>query len=390
MGTVFLSLLYLVAAFGGFVSPYDPNAFSDYPFTPPQRVRFVDAAGQVHLRPFVYLLDQSLNMRTLAREYAENRAEKRFVRFLTRGYEYKLFGMLPTDIHLFAVDAPGTLHLFGTDNLGRDLFSRNVYGAAISLTIGLVGVMLSFVLGCLLGGVSGYFGGTSDTIIQRIIEFLLSILQIPLWMALSAALPTHWSPMQDLLRHHHRAVHRRLDRPGAHRARAGARPQGRRLCACGQDLRRRRRAGHLQTPAAVGDKLPDRAPHAGDPGHDPGRDGLSFLGLGMQPPAISWGTLLKDGQDIRSLALYPWLLIPGLFVIVVVLAFNFLGDGLRDAADPYRAMADTDTTRSPTAAGAIAVGAIAVGAIAAGTPFQFGEHTFEFGRDVVELEGSSP
>ena len=196
VGMIVLALLYLAAAFGAFVSPYDPGAFSDHPFTPPQRVRFVDADGRLHLRPFVYLLDQSLNMRTLAREYAENRAEKRFVRFFTRGYEYKLFGLLPTDIHLFGVDAPGTLHLFGTDNLGRDLFSRNVYGAGISLTIGLVGVMLSFVLGCLLGGVSGYFGGTSDTVIQRIIEFLLSIPQIPLWMALSAALPTHWSPIK--------------------------------------------------------------------------------------------------------------------------------------------------------------------------------------------------
>ena len=336
VGMIVLALLYLTTAFGGFVSPYDPGAFSDHPFTPPQRVRFVDADGRLHLRPFVYLLDQSLNMRTLAREYAQNRAEKRFVRLFTRGYQYKLFGVLPTDIHLFGVDAPGTLHLFGTDNLGRDLFSRNVYGAGISLTIGLVGVMLSFVLGCLLGGVSGYFGGTSDTIIQRIIEFLLSIPQIPLWMALSAALPTHWSPIKiyfgitivlsivgwtGLARIVRGRV---LALRGADFALAA------KICGAGEGQVIYR---HL-LPSVISYLIVHLT--LAIPGMILGETALSFLGLGMQPPAISWGTLLKDGQDIRSLALYPWLLIPGLFVIVVVLAFNFLGDGLRDAADPYK------------------------------------------------------
>ena len=261
---------------------------------------------------------------------------KRFVRFFARGYQYELFGLLPTNIHLFGVDAPATLHLFGTDNLGRDLFSRNVYGAGISLTIGLVGVMLSFVLGCLLGGVSGYFGGTSDTIIQRIIEFLLSIPQIPLWMALSAALPIHWSPIKiyfgitivlsivgwtGLARIVRGRV---LALRGADFALAA------KICGAGEGRVIYR---HL-LPSVISYLIVHLT--LAIPGMILGETALSFLGLGMQPPAISWGTLLKDGQDIRSLALYPWLLIPGLFVIVVVLAFNFLGDGLRDAADPYK------------------------------------------------------
>ena len=325
-----------MAAFGGFVSPYDPYAFSDHPFTPPQRVRFVDADGRLHPRPFVYLLDQSLNMRTLAREYAENRTEKRFVRFFTRGYQYELFGLLPTNIHLFGVDAPATLHLFGTDNLGRDLFSRNVYGAGISLTIGLVGVMLSFVLGCLLGGVSGYFGGTSDTIIQRIIEFLLSIPQIPLWMALSAALPIHWSPIKIYFGI--TIVLSIVGWTGLARI-----VRGRVLALRGADFALAAKiCGAREGRVIYRHLLPSVISYLivhltlAIPGMILGETALSFLGLGMQPPAISWGTLLKDGQDIRSLALYPWLLIPGLFVIVVVLAFNFLGDGLRDAADPYK------------------------------------------------------
>ena len=196
--------------------------------------------------------------------------------------------------------------------------------------------MLSFVLGCFLGGVSGYFGGTSDTIIQRIIEFLLSIPQIPLWMALSAALPIHWSPIKIYFGI--TIVLSIVGWTGLARI-----VRGRVLALRGADFALAAKiCGAREGRVIYRHLLPSVISYLivhltlAIPGMILGETALSFLGLGMQPPAISWGTLLKDGQDIRSLALYPWLLIPGLFVIVVVLAFNFLGDGLRDAADPYK------------------------------------------------------
>lgn len=336
VGGVALGLLYLMAAFGGFVSPYDANQYSDHPFTPPQRIRFVDNEGKFRLRPFVYGIDQRLDMSTLSRVYREDRTQKFFLKLFVRAHEYKLFGLMKTDLHLVGVDTPGSLHFFGTDQMGRDLFSRNVYGAGISLTIGLVGVALSFFLGCLLGGISGFFGGTIDTVIQRIIEFLLSMPQIPLWMALSAALPTHWSPIKTYFGI--TIVLSIVGWTGLARI-----VRGRILAIRAVDFALAAKvSGASEGQILFRHLLPSFMSYLivhltlAIPRMILGETALSFLGLGIQPPAISWGTLLKDGQDIRSLSLYPWLLIPGLFVIVVVLAFNFLGDGLRDAADPYR------------------------------------------------------
>ena len=335
-GGIILGILYVMAALGGFFSPYDANQYSDHPFTPPQRIRFVDAEGTIHLRPFVYHLKQSLDMSTLARVYKQDTTRKYFLKLFTRGFEYRLFGLVKADIHLIGVDPPGSVHLFGTDLLGRDLFSRNVYGAGISLTIGLIGVSLSFFLGCLLGGLSGYFGGKVDTVIQRVIEFLLSMPQIPLWMALSAALPVHWSPIKIYFGI--TIVLSIVGWTGLARI-----VRGRILAIRTADFALAAKisgAGEIQI--LFKHLLPSFFSYLivhltlAIPRMILGETALSSLGLGIQPPAISWGTLLKDGQDIRSLALYPWLLIPGLFVIVVVLAFNFLGDGLRDAADPYR------------------------------------------------------
>ena len=336
IGGITLGLLYLMAALGGFISPYDANQYSDHPFTPPQRIRLVDDEGKFRFRPFVYRLEQSLDMSTLSRVYREDKTQEYFIKLFIRGHEYKLFGLVTTDIHLVGVNQPGSLHLFGTDQMGRDLFSRNVYGAGISLTIGLVGVSLSFFLGCLLGGISGFFGGTVDTIIQRIIEFLLSMPQIPLWMALSAALPTHWSPIKIyfgitiVLSIVGWTGLARIVRGRILAIRTVDFALAAKICGAneGQILFK-----HL-LPSFISYLIVHLT--LAIPRMILGETALSFLGLGIQPPAISWGTLLKDGQDIRSLSLYPWLLIPGLFVIIVVLAFNFLGDGLRDAADPYR------------------------------------------------------
>ena len=262
VGMIVLSLLYLAAAFGGFVSPYHPGAFSDHPFTPPQRVRFVDADGRLHLRPFVYLLDQSLNMRTLAREYAENRGRE--------ALRQVVHPRLPVRVVRCAADRhppvrrrragdaapvrhrqPGPGPVLPQRLRGRHFPDHRPGGRDAEFRPGLPAGRR---LGILRRHLRHHYPAH-----HRV-------------SALHTADPAVDGPQrrparplvadQDLLRHHHRAVHRRLDRPGAHRARAGARPQGRRLCAGGQDLRRRGRPGHLQTPVAVGDKLPDRAPHS--------------------------------------------------------------------------------------------------------------------------------
>ncbi|MBA7549744.1 Dipeptide transport system permease protein DppC [subsurface metagenome] len=228
------------------------------------------------------------------------------------------------------------MFLFGTDKLGRDLFSRNIYAARISLSIGLVGVVFSFVLGCILGGISGYYGGAADMIIQRIIEFLLCIPTIPLWMGLSAALPPEWSPIK---------VYFGITIILAIRGWCGlARVvRGKLLELREEDFAMAAKiAGATDGRVITRHLLPSFLSYLivnltlAIPWMILGETSLSFLGLGLRPPVVSWGVLLKQAQNFRTVALHPWLLIPGLFVIITVLTFNFLGDGLRDAADPYK------------------------------------------------------
>jgi len=239
------------------------------------------------------------------------------------------------DIHLFGVKKE-EIFLFGTDNLGRDLFSRNIYAARISLSIGLVGVALSFLLGCILGGLSGYYGGTTDMIVQRGVEFLISIPTIPLWMGLSAALPAQWSPIKVYF-----GITIILSIVGwCGLARV---VRGKLLELREEDFTMAAKiAGTSDRGIIVRHLLPSFLSYLivsvtlAVPRMILGETALSFLGLGLRAPVVSWGVLLKNAQNFRSVALHPWLLIPGLFVIIVVLSFNFLGDGLRDAADPYK------------------------------------------------------
>lgn len=332
-----LGVLYIGVLFAGFISPQQLTSYDgDYTNCPPTRIRFIDPNGKFHLRPFVYGVKMERDFRLMRRIYLEDKTKIYPIKLFHRGLEYKLWGLFVTDIHLFGVDDPGRIFLFGTDSMGRDLFSRIVIGSRISLTIGFVGTLISLVLGIIIGGVSGYFGGVIDNVIQRIIEVLKSFPSIPLWMGLSAAIPPEipvvkvyfyisvilsfigWTGLARVVRSKFMSL-REEDYVMAAS-----------IAGCGtmRIIRTHLVPGFLSY-LIVSVTL-------GLPGMIIAETSLSFIGLGIRSPATSWGVLLQEAQQIQNVVLYPWLLIPLLYVIVTVLAFNFLGDGLRDAADPYK------------------------------------------------------
>jgi len=336
-GAFILIILYAMAVFCEFFSSYDMSKrCSKYMNCPPQRVHFIDEEGNFHLRPFVYGLKTKLDPETWARVYIVDKSKKYPVYFLVHGDKYRLWNLLEIDLHFFGIKEPGVMFLFGTDGLGRDLFSRNLYASRISLSIGLVGVALSFALGSILGGISGYYGGAVDMVIQRIIEFLLTIPSIPLWMALSAALPQEWSSIKVYF-----CITIILSILGwTSLARV---VRGKLISLREEDfVIAARIAGASEIRIISRHLLPSFLSYLvvnltlAVPYMILGETALSFLGLGIRPPAVSWGALLQDAQNVRTVALHPWLFIPGLFVIITVLAYNSLGDGLRDAADPYK------------------------------------------------------
>ena len=334
--SVVLIMFYLIAIFCGFVAPTDPHARNqDYIFAPPQIPHFFDAEGNFHVRPFVYGLTQEMDPETWARTYVIDQKKKLPLYFLVKGESYKLMGLFETNLHLFGTAKNEPFFLFGTDDLGRDLFSRIIYGTRISLSIGLIGVFVSLVLGLIIGGASGFFGGIIDLFIQRAIEILISIPRIPLWMALSAALPSGWSPIKVYF-----AITIILSLVGWIRVARIVR---------GKFLSLRDEDFVLASEALGGSNfwlitrhlIPNFMSYVlvsvtlAIPWMILSETSLSFLGIGLRPPVISWGVLLQKAQNMRTVSTHPWLLIPGLFVIIVVLTFNFVGDGLRDAADPY-------------------------------------------------------
>ncbi|MDE0024744.1 MAG: ABC transporter permease [Spirochaetaceae bacterium] len=335
LGAAVIATFVVLAVFAEFWSPYDIyERHTDLVHLPPQRVRLWHE-GKLQ-RPFVYGVTSERSTKTYFLEFSEDRSQRYPVRFLVRGSDYKLLGLIPSNIHFFGVDEPGVIHLLGTESIGRDVLSRILYATRVSLSVGLVGIAISFILGCFLGGVSGYFGGAADMIIQRLIEFLQNIPQIPLWMALSAALPPVWPIIQVYFGI--TIILSIFGWTGLARV-----VRGKLLATREEDyVLAAKIAGAGEPRILVRHLLPSFTSYLivsitlAIPQMILGETALSFLGIGMRPPAVSWGVLLQQAQNIRSVTLYPWLIIPALLVVLTVLAFNFLGDGLRDAADPYK------------------------------------------------------
>lgn len=331
---IILLLLYVSILFTEFFAPYNlQSRNTNYIYAPPQMVHLFHEGS--FEGPFVYGLDYRLNMENLKREYTENPSLINHIRFFCLGDAYKFWGLIEGSFHVLCPAEDGTLFLFGTDRLGRDVYSRILYGSRISLTVGLLGIAFSFLLGISIGGAAGYFGGWVDAVVQRVIEVLRSLPDLPLWMALSAALPITWSPI--LVYFGITIILGMLDWPGLARAVRSKLLSLREEDYCSAAILmgaspRRVIARHL---------LPNFMSHLiasatlSIPAMILGETALSFLGLGLRAPITSWGVLLVEAQNISAVALYPWLLLPMLPVVIVVLAFNFLGDGLRDAADPY-------------------------------------------------------
>ena len=299
------------------------------------RLRLVAADGRLHLRPFVYRIDTSQDPDTWEPIFVEDTSTRYPVRWFSRGWEYRFWGLFPSRLHLFTVEPPGALFLLGGDTLGRDLFSRNLHAARLSLSVGLIGVAMSFVLGCIVGGLAGFYGGTVDLLVQRLIEFLIAIPKIPLWLALAAALPAEWPVVRVYF-----GITILLSLVGWTTLARVVR--GKLLQVREEDFTMAAKvAGASDGLIIVRHLLPSFISYLivnitlEVPQMILGETALSFLGVGLREPAISWGVLLQDAQNIRTISLHPWLLLPALFVVVLVLAFNFVGDGLRDAADPY-------------------------------------------------------
>lgn len=330
-GTVIL-LFYLTALFANFVVPYTLSTrLRGRIYFPPQRVHFFHDGK---FEPFVYGTKQTIDPRTLAKLYEPDTSKIYPLRFFVPGEPYKLFGLFESNIHLFQAEG-GDINLFGTDRQGRDMFTRTLLGSQISLTIGLVGVLLSLVLGTILGIVSGYRGGWIDDAIQRLIELVRSFPSIPLWMALSAALPPHWPPLRVYF-----AVTIILSLIGW--TWLARQLRGKVLAMRNEDfILAAKLAGASDTRIIFKHLIPATLGHIivvstlAMPAMILAETALSFLGLGLRAPLTSWGVLLQEAQNIQSIAIYPWVFIPAIFIAVSILAFNFLGDGLRDAADPY-------------------------------------------------------
>ncbi|MGH6807972.1 MAG: ABC transporter permease, partial [Ensifer adhaerens] len=332
---IFLVALYLMILICEFLAPYNLHTRNvDYIYAPPQSVHLFHEGKFVG--PFVYGRTMELDMETLKRNYTDNLQDVEPIRFFCRGDSYRFWGLFESNVHLACPAKDGQLFLLGTDRLGRDVLSRIIYGARISLTIGLLGITVSFVLGIVIGGLAGYHGGVFDLIVQRVIEVLQSIPSIPLWLSLAAIMPATWSPILIYLGI--TIILGLLDWTGLARAvrskLLALREEDYVLAAQLMGAKSGRIIGRHLVPGFMSHLIATAT--ISIPGMILGETALSFLGLGLRPPITSWGILLTEAKSVSVIAFYPWLLFPTIPVIFVILAFNFLGDGLRDAADPYK------------------------------------------------------
>ena len=337
IGGIFLIVMYISSILGGFLAPYGARqTHTQYVSAPPHGLNFVDTQGNFHLIPFVYGLKSEVDPATFRKTFQNDTEQMYPLQLFVHGEQYTLFlGLITTDIHLFGVEGDGRIFLFGTDTQGRDIFSRILYSAQVSLSVGLVGVVLALIIGSIIGVATGYFGGLIDTISQRIIEIMLAFPQLPLWFALASVIPVTWSPDQVyfaisiVLSVLNWGALARQVRGMVYALREMDYVTAARYTNC-SDWRIITR--HL---------LPNTLSHIiviatlAIPGMILGETALSFLGLGIRAPLTSWGLQLNEAQHTRVLLSQPWLLTPAIFVVLTIISFNFLGDGIRDAADPF-------------------------------------------------------
>lgn len=334
IGLIILGFFYSIALFAPIIAPYDPWSDSKYIFSKPTEIHFFHEGN--FIGPFVYAKHITIDLNTFERTFIDDTSRIYPVRFFVHGSTYEWLFFINSDIHLFGLDDGERINLWGTDQLGRDCFSRNVWGSQISLTIGIVGVFFTFILGCIIGGLSGYYGGTVDVIIQRIMEFVTCIPTIPMWMALSATIPPELGNVQTYFL---------ITIILALRSWTGLSRQVRsKLLQLREEdfVIAAKVAGTTDWQIIITHLLPGFSSYLivsltiAIPRMILGETALSFLSLGLKPPTISWGVLLQDSQNLASVAIQTWLLAPAVLVIISVWAFNFIGDGLRDAADPYK------------------------------------------------------
>ena len=335
VASVVLVILYVASVFAEFFAPYGPtHGFSDYSHAPPQRIHFIDAEGKFHIVPFVYQRVGSRDPETLRFVYREDTTQIRPLRLFVRGDEYAMWGIIRGDLHLFGVK-DDTVFLLGTDQRGRDLLSRLIFGGRISLSVGIVGVLIIVVLGSIIGTISGYYGGPVDMVIQRVIEVLRTLPQLALWMALSAAIPPKWPSLYiyfGII-----VIGGLINWTGLAREVRG------KVLAIRQSeyIFAAEVTGASVTRILFVHIIPSVSSHIivtatlMIPVMILGESALSFLGLGIKPPLVSWGLLLNQVGEIQLLKHFPWLMFPALFIVVSILCFNFMGDALRDAIDPF-------------------------------------------------------